>query len=38
MSADAKTRFGILHGVASGIYLIQSLLGVGLILRLRSLR
>lgn len=38
MSADAKTRFGILHGVASGIYMIQSLLGVGLILRLRSLR
>jgi hypothetical protein len=38
MNADAKMRFGILHGVASGFYLIQSLLGVGLILRLRSLR
>lgn len=38
MSAGAKTQFGILHGIASGIYLIQSLLGVGLILRLRSLR
>lgn len=38
MSGDAKTQFGILHGVASGIFLIQSLLGAGLILRLRSLR
>ncbi|KAF3999369.1 DUF4149 domain-containing protein [Glaciimonas immobilis] len=38
MSATAKTQFGILHGVASGIYLIQSLLGIGLILRLRTLR
>lgn len=38
MSAGAKTQFGILHGIAQGIYVIQSLLGVGLILRLRSLR
>ncbi|MEO6919335.1 MAG: DUF4149 domain-containing protein [Collimonas sp.] len=38
MADGAKTQFGILHGVASGIYLIQSLLGVGLILKLRSLR
>ncbi len=38
MSDSARTQFGILHGVASGIFLIQSLLGVGLILRLRSLR
>jgi hypothetical protein len=38
MSSAVKTQFGILHGVASGIYLIQSLLGVGLILKLRTLR
>lgn len=38
MSSAAKTQFGILHGVASAIYLIQSLLGVGLILKLRTLR
>jgi hypothetical protein len=38
MSDGARTQFGILHGVASGIFLIQSLLGAGLILRLRSLR
>jgi len=38
MSSAAKTQFGILHGIASGIYLIQSVLGVGLILRLRTLR
>ncbi len=37
MDAAAKTQFGILHGVASGIYLIQSLLGVALILKLRKL-
>ncbi|PUA19250.1 DUF4149 domain-containing protein [Glaciimonas sp. PCH181] len=38
MSSGAKTQFAILHGVASGIYLIQSLLGIGLILKLRTLR
>lgn len=38
MSDSARTQFGILHGVSSGIYLIQGLLGVGLILKLRSLR
>lgn len=38
MSSSAKTQFGILHGIASAIYLIQSLLGVGLILKLRTLR
>ena len=35
MSADAKLNFGILHGVASGIFLIQSLLGAALIIKLR---
>lgn len=30
---DALTKFGILHGIASGIYLIQSLLGVMLVLK-----
>lgn len=38
LSPTAKTQFGILHGVASGIYLIQSLFGIGLILKLRTLR
>ena len=37
MDAAAKTQFGILHGVASGIYLIQSLLGLALISKLRRL-
>jgi hypothetical protein len=35
MASDAKAQFGILHGVSSLIYLIQSLLGVILILRFR---
>jgi hypothetical protein len=35
MDADTRARFGMLHGVSSGFYLIQSLLGVALILRLR---
>jgi hypothetical protein len=35
MDADAKMRFGILHGIASAIYLVQSLLGLALILRFR---
>ncbi|MES2538453.1 MAG: DUF4149 domain-containing protein [Pseudomonadota bacterium] len=37
MDAAAKTRFGILHGLSSGIYLIQSLLGVALVLKMRTL-
>jgi hypothetical protein len=36
MSSDARTQFGILHGIASGIYLIQSLLGVALVLKSRQ--
>ena len=35
MSADAKTQFGALHGAASGIFLLQSFLGVTLILKIR---
>ena len=35
MSADARMQFGALHGAASGIFLLQSLLGVALILKLR---
>ncbi|HEY8606340.1 MAG TPA: DUF4149 domain-containing protein [Noviherbaspirillum sp.] len=35
MDADARARFGLLHGVASALYLIQSLLGVVLLLRVR---
>ncbi|MBC7415469.1 MAG: DUF4149 domain-containing protein [Herminiimonas sp.] len=35
MSAEARTQFGALHGAASGIFLLQSLLGVVLILKLR---
>ncbi len=32
-SADARMQFGILHGVASGLYLIQSLAGIALVLK-----
>ena len=35
MNSDAKMQFGALHGAASGIFLLQSLLGVALILKLR---
>ena len=35
MDADARMHFGALHGAASGIFLLQSLLGVALILKLR---
>lgn len=34
MAAEARMHFGILHGVASGVFLIQSLLGGVLILTL----
>lgn len=34
--SDAKLQFGILHGISSGIYLVESLLGVALILKIRS--
>ena len=35
MSSDAKMQFGALHGAASAIFLLQSLLGVALILKSR---
>lgn len=35
MEADAKARFGILHGVSSVFYLVQSLLGIALALMVR---
>lgn len=35
MAADAKTRFGMLHGVSSAFYLVQSVLGVALVLSVR---
>ena len=35
MQSAAKMQFGILHGAASGIYLIQSLLGGWLALKIR---
>lgn len=34
MSADARMQFGMLHGLASGIYLGQSVLGGWLLLKL----
>ena len=34
MEGAARTQFGILHGVASGFYLLQSLLGLVLLLRI----
>lgn len=35
MATDAKTQFDILHGVSSALYLVQSLLGVALVLTVR---
>lgn len=35
MTPDARMQFGILHGISSVIYLIQSLLGMALILKIR---
>lgn len=35
MDSNAKAQFGMLHGVASTFYLIQSLLAVALVLRIR---
>jgi len=33
--ADAKRQFGLFHGASTAIYIVQSLLGVALILKLR---
>ncbi|MFI4940703.1 MAG: DUF4149 domain-containing protein [Burkholderiales bacterium] len=36
MASDGKLKFAVLHGVASGFYLIESLLGGALILKIRA--
>jgi hypothetical protein len=33
LDGAARTRFGMLHGIASGVYLIQSLLGIMLVIK-----
>lgn len=35
MNSDARMQFGILHGISSMFYLVQSLLGVALVLKFR---
>ncbi len=35
MSGAVKSRFGLLHGAAGGLYLLQSLLGIVLLLKTR---
>lgn len=35
MASDARAQFGLLHGISSASYLVQSLLGVALVLKLR---
>ncbi len=35
MDADTRTKFGVLHGISAGFTLIQSLLGIALILKAR---
>jgi hypothetical protein len=35
MAADIRHRFGILHGLSSGIYLVESLLAVVLVVKIR---
>lgn len=35
MDSEAKMQFGILHGVSSAFYLVQSLLAVALVLKVR---
>jgi MFS family permease len=34
MESAERTKFGILHGISAAIYLVQSLLGVALVLKL----
>ncbi|HEY8025304.1 MAG TPA: DUF4149 domain-containing protein [Burkholderiaceae bacterium] len=36
LASEAKLEFGVLHGTASFLYLVNSLLGLALILRLNS--
>ena len=35
MPPDARTQFGLLHGAASAVYLLKSILGLLLVMRLR---
>lgn len=35
MPAEIQSRFGILHGISSGIYLLESLLAIVLVLKMR---
>lgn len=35
MAGDARTRFAVLHGISSAIYLVQSVLGVALVIKAR---
>jgi hypothetical protein len=35
MASESRMQFGILHGISSGLYLVQSLLGAWLIFRIR---
>ena len=35
MDSEMKMKFGLLHGVSSAIYLVQSLLGVALVIKAR---
>ena len=35
MVSDARAQFGILHGISSAFYFVQSLLGVALVLTVR---
>lgn len=35
MNSDMKMKFGLLHGLSSAIYLVQSLLGMALIIKVR---
>jgi hypothetical protein len=35
MDAESKARFGVLHGISSVFYLVQSLLAIALVLKIR---
>lgn len=37
MTADSRTMFGVLHGIAAVIFFAQSLLGLGLLLTIKRL-
>jgi hypothetical protein len=35
MASEMRSRFGMLHGVSMGVYLVQSVLGIALVLKSR---